>query len=131
MLATVAGVKPGNVDLIAPTGIIDAGDAGIRVTGNINLAATQVVNASNIAVGGSSSGAPSAPAVSSPSVGGLTAGASSTAAASSAAMDATDNARQQSTTGETEEEDLTPSIISVQVLGYGGGGAEEDDDDQQ
>ncbi|MCB1203696.1 MAG: filamentous hemagglutinin family protein, partial [Verrucomicrobiae bacterium] len=131
VLATVAGVKPGNVDLIAPTGIIDAGDAGIRVTGNINLAATQVVNASNIAVGGSSSGAPSAPAVSSPSVGGLTAGASSTAAASSAAMDATDNARQQSTTGETEEEDLTPSIISVQVLGYGGGGAEEDDDDQQ
>lgn len=129
VLATVAGVKPGNVDLIAPTGIIDAGDAGIRVTGNINLAATQVVNASNIAVGGSSAGAPSAPAVSSPSVGGLTAGASSTAAASSAAMDATDNARQQSTTEEAEEEDLTPSVITVQVLGYGGGGAEEEEEE--
>jgi filamentous hemagglutinin len=30
VLATVAGVPPGDVDLIAPTGTIDAGDAGIR-----------------------------------------------------------------------------------------------------
>lgn len=130
VLATVVGVKPGNVDLIAPAGVIDAGDAGIRVTGNINLAATQVVNASNIAAGGSSSGAPAAPAVSSPSVGGLTAGASSTAAASTAAMDATSNAREQTTTEELEEEDLTPSVITVEVLGYGGGPVEEEEDEE-
>lgn len=131
VLATVAGVKPGNVDLIAPAGVIDAGDAGIRVTGNINLAATQVVNASNIAAGGSSSGAPSAPSVSTPSVGGLTAGASSTAAASTAAMDATDNARDQSTTAEAPAEDLTPSVITVEVLGYGGGPVEEEEEEDE
>jgi filamentous hemagglutinin len=35
VLATTAGVKPGDVDLIAPTGVVDAGDAGIRA-GNLN-----------------------------------------------------------------------------------------------
>ena len=131
VLATVAGIRPGNVDLIAPSGIIDAGDAGIRVTGNINLAATQVLNASNIAAGGSSSGAPSAPSVSTPSLGGLTAGASSTAAASSAAMDAGDSARDQNNApAESTAEDLTPSVITVEVLGYGGGGGEEEEDEE-
>lgn len=132
VLATVAGVKPGNVDLIAPAGVIDAGDAGIRVTGNINLAATQVVNASNIAAGGTSSGAPSAPSVSAPSLGGLTAGASSTAAASTAAMDAGDNARNQNAAAATSAaEDLTPSVITVEVLGYGGGGNEEEEEEER
>ena len=132
VLATVAGIRPGNVDLIAPAGVIDAGDAGIRVTGNINLAATQVVNASNIAAGGSSSGAPSAPAVSTPSLGGLTAGASSTAATSTAAMDAGDSARDQNTAAtETAPEDLTPSVITVEVLGYGGGGGDEEEEEEE
>jgi hypothetical protein len=63
VLATVTGVAPGNVDLIAPAGIIDAGDAGIRVSGNLNLSATQVLNASNIQAGGSTAGAPAAPVV--------------------------------------------------------------------
>lgn len=128
VLATVAGIRPGNVDLIAPAGIIDAGDAGIRVTGNINLAATQVVNASNIAAGGSSTGAPSAPSVSSPSVGGLTAGAASTAAASTAAMDATDSARNTTATTDTAPPEVVLSVITVEVLGYGGGEVEEEED---
>lgn len=129
VLATVAGVRPGNVDLIAPAGIIDAGDAGIRVTGDINLAATQVVNASNIAAGGSSSGAPSTPSASSPSVGGLTAGASSTAAASTAALDATDSAAGQAATTDAVPEEVTLSVITVEVLGYGGGPVEEEDEE--
>jgi filamentous hemagglutinin family protein len=131
VLATVAGVKPGNVDLIAPSGIIDAGDAGIRVTGNINLAATQVVNASNIAVGGSSSGAPAAPAVSAPNVGGLTAGAANAAAANTAAMEASESAKEKAdTTAATDAADLTPSLISVEVIGYGGGGTGEDEEEE-
>ncbi len=32
VLASIAGVPPGNVDLIAPTGVVDAGEAGIRAT---------------------------------------------------------------------------------------------------
>ncbi len=47
-LDPIAGTAPGDVDLIAPEGIIDAGEAGIRVSGNVNLAALQVVNAANI-----------------------------------------------------------------------------------
>ena len=130
VLATVAGVKPGNVDLIAPRGIIDAGDAGIRVTGNINLAATQVVNASNIAAGGSSSGAPAATVVSSPSVGGLSSAGAAAAAATATAMDATDTARDQpETTGLTEEVSL--SVITVEVLGYGGGGADDEEEEEE
>ncbi len=135
VLATVAGIDPGDVDLIAPSGIIDAGDAGIRVTGNINLAATQVVNASNIAVGGAATGAPSAPTVAAPNIGGLSA-ASSTAGASSAAAAATETAAQQSSSTPTVEK--PPSIITVEVIGYGGGSTapaprmeEEDDDDEE
>lgn len=129
VLATVAGVKPGNVDLIAPAGIIDAGDAGIRVTGNINLAATQVVNASNIAAGGNSTGAPTAPSVSTPSVGGLSSAASTAAAASDVATNAGDSARDQAAAAETQTE--IPSLITVEVLGYGGGAAEEEDEDEE
>lgn len=130
VLATVAGVKPGNVDLIAPRGIIDAGDAGIRVTGNINLAATQVVNATNIAAGGSASGAPSAPAVSSPSVGGLSSASTAAAAANSTAMDANETNREQPETTEITEE-ATMSVITVEVLGYGGGGAVEEEEEEE
>jgi hypothetical protein len=34
--------RPGGIDLIAPLGTIDAGEAGIRVSGNVNLAALQI-----------------------------------------------------------------------------------------
>lgn len=130
VLATVAGVKPGNVDLIAPRGIIDAGDAGIRVTGNINLAATQVVNATNIAAGGSASGAPSAPAVSSPSVGGLSSASTAAAAANSTAISSNETTRDQPETTEITEE-VTLSVITVEVLGYGGGGAVEEEEEEE
>ncbi len=128
VLAAVANVKPGDVDLIAPAGIIDAGDAGIRVTGNINLAATAVVNASNISVGGSSSGAPSAPSVAAPSLGGLASSANASAATSNAAATNAESNRQQTAPPETVE---TPSIISVEVIGYGGGSAPEDKEEEE
>ena len=57
-LLTVPGVKPGIVDLIAPTGVVNAGDAGIRVAGDLNIAAVAVLNASNIKVGGTATGIP-------------------------------------------------------------------------
>src|SRR5262249_36777535 len=68
-LEPLAGVAPGDVDLIAPLGTIDAGEAGIRVSGNVNLAALQVINAANIQVQGTSTGIPTAQA---PNIGGLT-----------------------------------------------------------
>ncbi len=48
----IPGVPAGNVDLIAPRGTVDAGAAGIRVSGNLNIAALQVLNAFNIQVQG-------------------------------------------------------------------------------
>jgi len=118
VLATVAGVKPGDVDLIAPIGTIDAGDAGIRVSGNLNISALQVVNATNIQVSGSSAGSPAPVA---PAVGGLAAAASSSSAATSSAADeAAKQARAQA------QAELVPSLITVEVIGYGGGEGDDE-----
>ena len=73
VLATVGDVAPGNVDLIAPRGTVDAGDAGIRATGNLNIAAVQVLNADNIRVAGSSTGTPAAAPSGATNIGGFSA----------------------------------------------------------
>jgi filamentous hemagglutinin family protein len=119
VLASVEGVPPGDVDLIAPKGTVDAGDAGIRVTGNLSIAATAVLNASNIQVAGTSAGVPSAPSVAAPNLGGLSAASNAAAAGSSSAREM---AQQQRPTEQPEE---LPSIFSVEVLGYGDGSTPE------
>ena len=88
-LNPIPEVAPGDIDLIAPLGTIDAGEAGIRVSGNVNVAALQVVNAANIQTQGQSSGIP---LVASVNTGALT---SASAAASSATQAAEDVSRQQ------------------------------------
>ncbi len=115
VLATVAGVAPGDVDLIAPVGVVDAGDAGIRVSGNLNIAATRVLNADNIAVVGKTTGVPTAPVVAAPNIAGLTNASNTAGAANSAAESVAKQAHQQAAPEET------PSIIDVEVVGYGGG----------
>ncbi|WND53992.1 filamentous hemagglutinin family protein [Rhodopseudomonas palustris] len=104
-LNPVPGTPAGDVDLIAPLGTIDAGEAGIRVSGDINLAARQIVNAANIQVQGTSTGLPT---VQAPPVAALT-------AASNVAGAAT-----PTTAGPTQSNDR-PSIILVEFLGFGGG----------
>lgn len=61
-LLTVPGIKAGLVNLIAPKGDVNAGDAGIRVAGNLNIAAVQVIGAGNITVVGTSTGVPTSEA---------------------------------------------------------------------
>jgi filamentous hemagglutinin len=126
VLATVEGVPPGDVDLIAPKGTVDAGDAGIRVSGNLQVAAAQVLNAGNIAVTGSSAGtpasvpsAPSAPVV---------ATSSSTAAASTAASQQVAPMQAKETAPAAED---MPSVFTVEVIGYGGDEGEEDEEEKR
>ena len=116
VLATVAGVAPGNVDLIAPLGTVDAGDAGIRATGNLNIAATAVLNASNIAVGGASAGTPTVAAPSAPNISGISAASSTAGQGAATAGDGPKNTAPK----DQGPKDELPSIISVEVLGYGG-----------
>ncbi|WP_197488242.1 filamentous hemagglutinin family protein [Bordetella ansorpii] len=108
-LNPIPEVPAGDVDLIAPLGTIDAGEAGIRVSGNVNIAALQVVNAANIQVQGESKGIPVVAAV---NVGALTSASAAATSAATSAQDAVARSRAAA-------QKALPSIISVQVLGFG------------
>jgi hypothetical protein len=122
VLESVTGVPPGDVDLVAPTGTVDAGDAGIRVSGNLNISAVLVLNATNIQVAGTSTGTP---VVAAPNLGSLTAASNSVGATTSAAAEATQQARAESSQSDQA------SIVTVEVLGYGGGDDSGSDDESQ
>jgi hypothetical protein len=51
-------VSPGDVELIAPLGTVNAGDAGIGASGNITIAAQHVLGLDNIQFGGTATGVP-------------------------------------------------------------------------
>ncbi len=108
-LNPIPEVTPGDVDLIAPLGTIDAGEAGIRVSGNVNVAALQVVNAANIQVQGKSAGVP---VMASVNIGAQTSASAATSSATQAAGEVV--RRQQAAARQNQA-----SLISVQVLGFG------------
>jgi filamentous hemagglutinin len=108
----VPGVQPGNVDLFAPHGTIDA---GIRVSGNVTHAALQILNAGNIQVQGASIGIPT---VQGPPMGALTAANNVAGAGQQTALPAQSNTNER------------PSVIIVEVIGYGGGGDDNIPSDQ-
>ncbi|MGT2505775.1 filamentous haemagglutinin family protein [Cupriavidus basilensis] len=108
-LAPIPEVPAGDIDLIAPLGTIDAGEAGIRVSGNVNLAALQVVNAANVQVQGKATGVPTIAAV---NVGALSNASAVASTAATAAQEAVQRAR-----GEARQN--LPSIFTVRVLGFG------------
>ncbi|MDP9902456.1 filamentous haemagglutinin family protein [Variovorax ginsengisoli] len=108
-LNPIPEVPAGDIDLIAPLGTVDAGEAGIRVSGNVNIAALHVVNAENIQAQGQSTGLPAVAAV---NVGALT---SASAAASSAAIAAQETVQR----AREEARQAQPSVFTVRVLGFG------------
>jgi len=119
VLATLASVAPGNVNLIAPSGTVDAGDAGIRSSGHVNVSAAVIVNAANIQSSAGTSGTP----VAAPSnVGAVASASNASAGASNSAVEA---ARQQQRAATQQQEEVLPSVISVEVIGYGGGEGED------
>ena len=93
--------------LIAPRGTVDAGSAGIRVSGDFKVIAPVIANASNIQVQGTSTGIPT---VSVPNIGALTSGSN----AAGAAVRTTD---APTASGNKDR----ASIFIVEVVGYGGG----------
>lgn len=113
VLETVVGAPPSDVDLIAPNGTVNAGDAGIRASGNINIAAVRVLNAGNISAGGKTSGTPT---TSTPNIAGISAASSAGTAVSNSSVAQT---RAPETPLASQQQNL-PSIVSVEVLGYGG-----------
>lgn len=108
-LNPIPEVPAGDIDLIAPLGTIDAGEAGIRVSGNVNIAALHVVNAANIQTQGKSSGVPVTAAV---NTGAMSSASAAGAAASQAAEDAARNQQAAAKQGR-------PSIVTVEVLSFG------------
>ncbi|ANJ87067.1 filamentous haemagglutinin family protein [Pandoraea oxalativorans] len=108
-LNPIPEIPPGDIDLIAPLGTVDAGEAGIRVSGNVNVAALRMVNTENIQVQGKSLGIPTIAAV---NVEALTNASATAAQAASAAQDAM--ARDWASVRQNQS-----SILSVRMLGAG------------
>jgi hypothetical protein len=107
------------LDLIAPHGEVNAGDAGIRVVGDLNIAALSVVGTENIRVSsGSSAGVPT---VSAPSLAVLAAADRVTAAASKEGVGPNPAAAARAVAE-------LPSIVTVEVVGYETDGSAEEQD---
>jgi hypothetical protein len=98
------GEPPPDVFLIAPRGTVDAGDAGVRVAGDLFIAAQTVANAENFSVGGTAFGVPGSAAV---DVAAQTSGSAASAAAEQVAQSFANSHTAQN----------APSIISVDFLG--------------
>lgn len=105
--------NPGNIFLFAPSGFVDAGEAGVSAAGSLFVAALQVFNVSNFSAGGGSTGVPPAQSA---GISAAVAGASNVAASTSQTAD--DLARQAGAS-RAPQQAFRPSFITVEVIGYG------------
>ena len=122
-LGPLAAAKAGDVYLFAPAGTIDAGEAGIRSSGNIVINAQTVLNGSNISVAGSSAGVPVAATGSLATSLAGSGTANNSKAAEEAAASATNAARAAAAAEGLQK----PTILTVEVLGFGDKNCKEQD----
>jgi hypothetical protein len=115
-LTTTVGRAFGNVDLVTPRGVVNAGEAGIESAGNITIAAVEVLGSENIKAGGDTVGVP----VSSiGSIGASVGGAGNAAnAASKSAADAASGAGDRGANAAPMDAP-SMSVITVEFLGFG------------
>lgn len=99
--------KDSALDLFAPRGEINAGDAGIKAVGALFLTAMRIVGADNIAAGGPSIGVPAAPAVGNAATNVGSLGQSATAAGNDAGENSTSKRRNR-------------RQVLLELLGFGG-----------
>lgn len=111
-LATIAGSTPGDVDLYAPQGVVNASDAGI-VAGNLTIGATAVLGRNNITV----SGTFVAPPVEATGLGATYASSSSVSSSSSSV--ATSSFETGNQTSAAPLADTALSWLDVFVIGLG------------
>ncbi|MBN8281015.1 MAG: filamentous hemagglutinin family protein, partial [Gammaproteobacteria bacterium] len=122
-IITDASIEPGDVDLVAPTGTVNAGDAGIGAAGNLNIAAPQVVGLDNIQVGGLSTGVPT-------DSGGIASSLTGVSSLGSSAAEGATDAVGNAAGGEAPMADEAMGWLDVFVEGFGTGKEEEDEEEK-
>jgi hypothetical protein len=115
-LLTGPGETAGLVDLIAPKGTVNAGDAGIRVAGDLNIAALQVIGANNITVGGTATGVPVSDAG---ALSGALSGANSLGDAAKSAVDQLSQNLNAAANFQQLSESLQPTFVVVKMFCLG------------
>jgi filamentous hemagglutinin family protein len=105
-IQTDPNVPLGDVDLFAPLGTVNAGDAGIGAAGNIFIGAQHVLGLDNIQFGGTASGVPAQ----------VTSLGASLSGVSNAATSSTSAATSSATSGEEREKAAAP--LAQAALGW-------------
>jgi hypothetical protein len=123
---TSAAPPAGNIYLFAPSGTIDAGEAGIASGGSIYIAALTVLNADNISSAGTSVGVPQV------AVGSVASSlaASGTTNVTGASREADSAAQAAAAAAQADAAGaFKPAILTVEVLGFGDKNCKEQDKD--
>ncbi|WP_262963882.1 filamentous haemagglutinin family protein [Methylobacter psychrophilus] len=110
--ASSIGVEPGDVYLFAPTGVVDAGEAGIGGK-NVFIAATAVLGANNIQVSGVGTGVPVA------STGSIAAGMTGTSNMTASVSQVAQAVTGMDDGGAETNKNAALGMFSVEVLGFG------------
>jgi hypothetical protein len=111
-IQSLGSTSIGNVYLIAPSGTVDAGDAGVRSSGNLLVAAQAVANGANMQAGGTSSGVPA------PSTANVSFSAPVSADSSNSSKQG-DKATEAASKSANKTASALPSLITVEVLALG------------
>lgn len=116
-------INRGATFLIAPNGTVNAGDAGVRASGDLFIDANRVSGLNNIVAVGLSIGVPAAVdtgGLGVSGVGGLGDAAKAASDATGALASASEDAQKAANDMKQSLASFKPNLITVEVLGFGG-----------